>query len=313
MGKIAFIYPGQGAQCPHMGQEIMESYKEAEEVFDLADSVLDFDLKELCFTDNDAINDTAYTQPALLTVSVAITEVIESYGIKADYTAGLSLGEYTALVASGVMTFKDAVMAVRQRGILMQEAGKETAGAMAAIIGSNKEDIDAVIGQVDGYIAYANFNNPKQIVLSGEKDALAAAYPLFKEAGIKAIPLNVSGAFHSKLMASAAEGLTEVLAPIVIEAPDIPYVTNVTGDMVTGDEEIKALLISQLTGSVLWEACVRTLMAQGVDTFVEIGPGKTLAGLIKKIDRKVKVISVGDQAGIDNLRQYIEENGYVRS
>lgn len=306
MSKIAFIYPGQGAQCLMMGKEMVDTFSEAKEIFDRANNQLDFDLYELCNTENALLNDTAYTQPALLAVSIAITEVIASYGIKADYTAGLSLGEYSALVASGVMDFKDAVKVVRKRGQLMQKAGAETQGAMAAIIGSSEEAIQAVLDQVDGYVAFANFNNPKQIVLSGEKKALEECYPLFEAAKIKAIPLNVSGAFHSKLMTSAAEGLTDVLDTIDLDEATIPYLTNVTGGLVEDTNQTKKLLIQQLTGSVLWEQNVRTLIDLGVETFIEIGPGKTLAGLIKKIDRKKKVISVSSPETLEELKAYLE-------
>lgn len=308
MGKIAFIYPGQGAQSPMMGKDIIEHFEGAKALFDLGNRQLDFDLYQICHTDNDTINDTAYTQPALLAVSTAITKVIEDLGIKPDYTAGLSLGEYSALVASGVMAYEDAVRVVRERGQRMKAAGKETQGAMVAILGSNREAIQSVLDKVDGYVAFANFNSPKQIVLSGEKEALKACYPHFEEAGIKAIPLKVSGAFHSKLMASAAKGLEAVLRDVTLSPPTVPYLTNVTGDIVQSHEQTKALLIRQLTSAVLWEETVKTLIQLGVETFVEIGPGKTLAGLIKKIDRKKKVISVSDTASLEQLKQHLEVN-----
>lgn len=308
MSKIAFIYPGQGAQSPMMGKEIIEAFSDAKEIFDIANEYLDFDLYEVCHTENDLLNDTAYTQPALLAVSTAITEVIESYGITPDYTAGLSLGEYTALVASGILNYRDAIQLVRKRGQLMQMAGSETVGGMAAIIGSNQEAIQAVLDQVEGYVAFANFNSPKQIVLSGEKEALEKCYPLFEAAKIKAIPLNVSGAFHSELMRSAADGLARVLKDISLETCQVPYLTNVTGKVVEDINQTKGLLVKQLTNSVLWEENVKTLIELGVDTFVEIGPGKTLAGLIKKIDRKKKVISVSNPETLEQLKAYLEDN-----
>lgn len=304
--KIAFLYPGQGAQSPMMGKAVIEQFGLAKHYFDIANEQLDFDLYDLCFRDNPLLNDTAYTQPALLALSYAITQVIEAMGVTADYTAGLSLGEYTALAASGIINFEAAVTTVRKRGQLMQQAGREKAGAMAAIIGSNREAIQAVLDQVEGYVTFANFNSPKQIVLSGEKEALEAAYPLLEEAGIKAIPLNVSGAFHSKLMKSAADGLEEVLASIEVNNGKQPYVTNVTGEVVRDVTATKELLVKQLTSSVLWESCIRTLIVEGVDLFVEIGPGKTLAGLMKKIDKRMKIISVGDPEGIEALKAYVE-------
>lgn len=311
MSKTAFIYPGQGAQSPMMGKEIIENYEVAKTIFESANKNLDFDLYELCHTENEQLNDTAYTQPGLLAVSSAITEVINSMGIKADYTAGLSLGEFSALVASDIISFEDAVKLVRKRGQLMKNAGSETQGAMAAIIGSDKDSIQAVMDQVDGYVAFANFNSPKQIVLSGEKEALEACYPLFKEAKIKAIPLNVSGAFHSKLMASAADGLKEALDQVEVKEATIPYLTNVTGDVVEDTSQTRQLLVDQLTDSVLWEDCVVKMIDLGVETFVEIGPGKTLAGLIKKIDRKKKVISVSDLSGLEQLKNHFEESANV--
>lgn len=306
MSKIAFIFPGQGAQINGMGKEIIDNFEMSKVLFDQANDLLDFDLYDLCFGENDNINDTAYTQAALLAVSMAILKVVESLGVKADYTAGLSLGEYSALVASGVMNFEDAIGVVRQRGLLMQEAARATSGGMAAIIASNKEAILEVINQVEGYVAIANYNSPKQIVIAGEKEAIEKTYPLFEAAKIKAIPLKVSGAFHCDLMASAADGLEEVLKKIPLNESEIPYLTNVTGEVVETIDATKRLLVQQVKESVLWEACVKTMIDNGVETFIEIGPGKTLAGLIKKIDRKKKVIGVSDLASIETLKTYLK-------
>lgn len=308
MSKVAFIFPGQGAQCAFMGKEIVDNFKESKKVFDQANDVLDFDLYDLCFSENDMINDTAYTQPALLAVSIAILKVVESLGLKADYTAGLSLGEYSALVASGVIDFEEAIRIVRKRGQFMQAAAKITSGGMAAILGSNKEAILEVLNQVDGYVAIANYNSPKQIVIAGEKEAVLATYPLFEAAKIKAIPLNVSGAFHCDLMAGAADELAEVLETANYNEANIPYLTNVTGKVVEDIESVKDLLVTQVKSSVLWEECVKTMIDEGVETFIEIGPGKTLAGLLKKIDRKKKVINVSDLASLEKLKLYLEEN-----
>lgn len=294
MSKIGFIFPGQGAQVLDMGKDIIEKHRGAKEVFDKANALLDFDLYELCFTENDLLNDTAYTQPALLTVSMALYEGLKEAGIKADYVAGLSLGEYSALVASNVFSLEDGVRLVRERGKLMQEAAHKTQGGMAAIIGSSKDEIEAILDKVEGYVTIANYNSPKQIVVAGSLEALEEAYPLFETAKIKAIPLVVSGAFHSELMAYAAEGLAHVLEPIKQNKAETPYFTNVTGDLVVDEEKIKDLLVRQVKASVKWEDCVTNMIKAGVDTFVEIGPGKTLAGLIKKIDRKVTVLNVSD-------------------
>lgn len=310
MSKVAFIFPGQGAQCIGMGQDIIENHKVSEALFKTANDRLDFDLSDLCFSENESIHDTAYTQPALLAVSIAILKVVESLGIKADYTAGLSLGEYSALVASGVLSFDEAIYIVRKRGQFMQEAAKNTDGGMAAIIGSNKEAIMEVINETEGYITIANYNNPKQIVIAGELKALEKSYPKFKAAKIKAIPLKVSGAFHSELMASAATSLEEEFNNITFREAQTPYLTNVSGAIVKDIKTTKELLISQVKSPVLWETCVRTMIDEGVELFIEIGPGKTLAGLIKKIDRKKKVISVSNTETLEQLKRYLEEEKY---
>lgn len=299
MRKIAWIFPGQGAQEPNMGLDIISANKKSREIFEKANQLLDFDLHKLCFEDDANLNDTAYTQPALVAVSIALLEALKEAGIHADYTAGLSLGEYTALVASEALSFEDCIKVVRERGKLMQKAAAETEGAMAAIIGSDRETLTSVLENIDGYVTIANFNSPKQLVVAGEKTAMARALDVFAENRIKAIPLNVSGAFHSKLMDSAAAGLKEVLDQIEIYEPRIPYTANVSGQIVTQSDNIKELLVDQVASSVMWEDCVRTLIASDVTTFIEIGPGKTLAGLLKKIDKKLKVINVSDQASLE--------------
>jgi len=306
MGKIAFVFPGQGAQHVGMGQEIISKYIESKKVFDRANDVLDFDLYALCNTENKKINDTAYTQAALLSVSIATLKVIEDMGVKADYLAGLSLGEYSALVASGLLSFDEAIDIVRKRGQYMQEAALETDGGMAAIIGSSQSAIFEVFNQVEGYLTIANYNSGKQIVIAGEKTALYKSYPLFEAAKIKAIPLNVSGAFHSALMATAADKLRPTLESVKFNAYKTPYLSNVTGKVVTDTSQIKELLITQVQSPVLWENNVLEMIELGVDTFIEIGPSNTLAGLIKKIDRKKKVISVNGLEGLEELKTFME-------
>ncbi|PKM57604.1 MAG: [acyl-carrier-protein] S-malonyltransferase [Firmicutes bacterium HGW-Firmicutes-3] len=306
MGKIAFIFPGQGAQHVGMGQEIISNYVESKKVFDQANDLLDFDLYELCNTENTQINDTAYTQVALLSVSIATLKVIEYMGVKADYLAGLSLGEYSALVASGLLSFDEAIDIVRKRGQYMQESALETDGGMAAIIGSNQEAILEVFNQVEGYLTIANYNSSKQIVIAGERDALNKSYPIFEAAKIKVIPLNVSGAFHSELMAGAAEKLRPKLESVTFNEYKTPYLSNVTGKVVTDTSHIKNLLITQVKSPVLWENNILEMIELGVDTFIEIGPGNTLAGLIKKIDRKKKVISVNGIDGLEELKTFME-------
>ena len=292
MSRIAFIYPGQGAQVCGMGQDFYEQTETGKKVFDLATEILGFSLPELCFEKNDRLDITEYTQAAMVTTSIAMTKVLEENGVKPDVTAGLSLGEYCALYAAGVMSEKDAIATVRQRGILMQEAVPVGQGAMAAVLAMDASAIEEVIADIDG-VQIANYNCPGQIVISGKKDAVETACEKLKEAGAKrTIMLNVSGPFHSKMLTGAGEKLGEVLASVEVHKPQIPYVANVTAAYVTEADEVKPLLTKQVSSSVRWQQSVETMFADGVDTFIEIGPGKTLAGFMRKIDRRAKVYNV---------------------
>ncbi len=292
MSRIAFIYPGQGAQVCGMGQDFYEQTETGKKVFDLATEILGFSLPELCFEKNDRLDITEYTQAAMVTTSIAMTKVLEENGVKPDVTAGLSLGEYCALYAAGVMSEKDAIATVRQRGILMQEAVPVGQGAMAAVLAMDASAIEEVIADIDG-VQIANYNCPGQIVISGKKDAVETACEKLKEAGAKrTIMLNVSGPFHSKMLTGAGEKLGEVLASVEVHKPQIPYVANVTASYVTEADEVKPLLTKQVSSSVRWQQSVETMLADGVDTFIEIGPGKTLAGFMRKIDRSAKVYNV---------------------
>lgn len=306
MGKIAFIFPGQGAQYVGMGKEIIQNYGVSQDVFNMAKNCLDFDLEAICFEENEQIHKTEYTQPALLSVSISILKAIETLGLKPDVVAGLSLGEYSALVANGALDFQTAVKLVRKRGQFMEAAALETKGSMAAILKAGKEEIQEVISQVSGVLEIANYNSSQQIVISGEISALEESYPLFSAKGIKAIPLTVSGAFHSSLMNAASLQLEKEISQIGFNSFEIPYVTNVTASYVQGVEQIGELLVTQVASSVRWEESVLKMIEEGVDLFVEIGPGKTLTGLIKKIDRKVKVLNVEDLASLELLRKELE-------
>ncbi|NDL68069.1 ACP S-malonyltransferase [Anaerotalea alkaliphila] len=306
MGKTAFIFPGQGAQCVGMGQEVIQNFEESKVVFDEAASVLDFDLAKVCFEENDQIHQTEYTQPALLAVSVALLKAVESIGVKPDVVAGLSLGEYSALVANGAMEFKEAVTLVRKRGMYMEQAAKNTKGSMAAVLRATKEAIHAVIEKVNGVLEIANYNNSQQIVISGEVMALESSYRHFDEMGIKVVPLTVSGAFHSSLMSEASHKMEEELQGVAFKDFTVPYVSNVTAGYVHNKGEVAPLLVEQVKASVRWEESVLEMIACGVDTFIEIGPGNTLAGLIKKIDRKAKVYSVSDLASLEALKSNLE-------
>ncbi len=301
MSKIAFIYPGQGAQVCGMGQDFYEQTETGKQVFDLATEILGFSVPELCFTKNDRLDITEYTQAAMVTTSIAMTKVLEEKGVKPDVAAGLSLGEYCALYAAGAMTEKDAIATVRQRGILMQEAVPVGQGAMAAILAMDASAIEEVISGIDG-VQIANYNCPGQIVISGKKEAVETACEKLKEAGAKrAIMLNVSGPFHSRMLTGAGEKLGEVLEQVEIHPLSIPYVANVTAEYVTDAADIKPLLMKQVSSSVRWEQSVRAMLADGVDTFIEIGPGKTLAGFMKKIDRTVKVLNIEKLEDVDKV------------
>lgn len=285
MSRIAFIYPGQGAQVCGMGQDFYEQTEIGKQVFDLATELLGFSVPELCFTENDRLDITEYTQAAMVTTSIAMTKVLESRGVKPDVAAGLSLGEYCALYAAGVMSEADAISTVRQRGILMQSEVPVGLGAMAAILAMDAAEIEAVIADIEG-VQIANYNCPGQIVISGRKEAVETACEKLKEAGAKrTVMLNVSGPFHSRMLTGAGEKLGEVLEHVEVHTPVIPYVANVTAAYVTDAAEVKPLLMKQVSSSVRWQQSVEAMLADGVDTFIEIGPGKTLAGFMKKIDR----------------------------
>lgn len=297
MSKTAFVFPGQGAQAVGMGKDVYETLPESRAVFEQADEALGFPLSRLIFEGPESdLKQTVNTQPALLTASVAYLEALKSRGIRPDYTAGHSLGEYSALVAAGVLEFRDAVKLVRLRGQFMEEAVPGGQGAMAAVLGAEREALAQLcrsVSETDGQVELANVNCPGQIVVSGSAEGVAAIVTRVKEAGAKrAIPLEVSGPFHSSLMKEAAERLGSELQGTVFRAPQVPVIANVTAEPVTDEEEIRGLLVRQVYSPVLWQDSVERLIALGVDTFVEIGSGTVLAGLIRKIDKNVKVISV---------------------
>lgn len=292
MSKIAFIYPGQGAQKAGMGKDFYEKFETAKEVFDQASQWLDLDMKELCFEENDRLDLTEYTQAAMVTTCLAMTKVVEEQGIHPDVTAGLSLGEYCALETAGGMTLKDAITTVRKRGILMEQAVPAGKGSMAAVLGMKAEEIEKITDTIEG-VTIANYNCPGQIVISGVKEAVEQASEQLKNAGAKRVlPLNVSGPFHSQMLTEAGKELGKVLENVELSPLKIPYVTNVTAQYVEDSKETKALLEKQISSSVRWQQSMENMIAQGVDTFVEIGPGKTLAGFLRKIDRSVKVYNI---------------------
>ena len=304
MSKIAFIFPGQGAQKAGMGKDFYEETSTGREVFDRASELLGFSMPELCFAENDRLDITEYTQAAMVTTSIAMMKVLmEETSIRPDVAAGLSLGEYCALYAAGVMSADDAITTVRQRGILMQEAVPVGVGAMAAVLAMAAEKIEEVLKDIPD-VWIANYNCPGQIVISGKKEAVELACEKLKEAGAKrTVMLNVSGPFHSGMLAEAGEKLGEFLENVEISDPQIPYVANVTASYVTDKAEVKSLLARQVSSSVRWEQSVRAMLADGVDTFVEIGPGKTLAGFMRKITRDAKVVNIETLQDVKALKE----------
>lgn len=302
MSRTAFIFPGQGAQVCGMGQDFYENTKTGKEIFDRASQLLGFSMPELCFEKNDRLDITEYTQAAMVTASIAMTKVIEEAGFRPDVTAGLSLGEYCALAAAGVMSADDAILTVRRRGILMQEAVPAGIGGMSAVLGMNAEQINEVVDQIEN-VQVANYNCPGQIVISGRKEAVEEAAVKLKEAGAKrVIPLNVSGPFHSYLLEDAGKKLGEFLQNVKISDPVIPYVANVTAQYVRSASEVMPLLEKQVSSSVRWQQSVETMLADGVDRFVEIGPGKTLSGFVKKINRDVTILNIEKLEDIEKLK-----------
>lgn len=303
MSKIAFVFPGQGAQYTGMAHDFYERFSVSREVFEKASRASGLDVAALCFEENENLNITEYTQIAMLTAEIAILRAVEESGIHSQVNAGLSLGEYAALAASGVMKEEDAFAIVRKRGILMQEA-YPTGGAMSAVLGTDAQVIEKICEETDGIVSVANYNCPGQIVITGEEKAVAEASEALKAAGARrVIPLNVSGPFHCELLREAGEKLGEDLAEVEIQPFTIPYVTNVTAQYVTEPEQVKELLVKQVSSSVRWQQCVEQMIRDGVDTFIEIGPGRTLTGFLKKIDRNVKAFHIEKTEDLDAIRK----------
>ncbi len=286
------MFPGQGAQYIGMGKEFYEKEETAREIFDMAGSVTGLDLPAICFTENDKLSITEYTQIAMLTVEVAILKVLEEKGIHPDVAAGLSLGEYGAIVACGAMRAQEAFAVVRRRGVYMQEAVPE-GGAMSAVMGLSGGIIEEVCQSTLGTVSIANYNCPGQIVITGEADAVKRAGDVLKEKGAKrVIPLNVSGPFHSQMLIGAGERLKKDLEKVQMNEFSVPYVANLTADYVTSPENVRELLEKQISSPVKWQQSVEKMLAEGVDTFVEIGPGKTLSSFVKKINKEVLVLNI---------------------
>lgn len=292
MSKIAFIYPGQGAQAVGMGKDFYEKSPLSRTIFDQASEAVNLDLKKLCFEENDLLDKTEYTQVAMVTACLAMTRAVESMGLHADMTAGLSLGEYCAIAVAGGMCDLDAIHTVRSRGIFMEHAAPEGSGAMSAVLGMDASVIENVLNGREG-VSIANYNCPGQIVITGAADAVGEAGDACKEAGAKrVVPLKVSGPFHSALLAEAGKKLGEALEDVSIQPITIPYLTNVTADYVKDPADVKDYLVRQVSSSVRWQQTIERLIADGAEEFVEIGPGRSLSGFMRKINREVTTCNI---------------------
>lgn len=288
--KTAFIFSGQGSQYAGMGKELYDNFECVKEVFDKADEVLDFKVTDMCFGEDERLNETEYTQPALLTMSYAVYKLMSEKGLKADYVAGLSLGEYSAHAVSGTMSFEEAVKLVRKRGKFMTDAVPKGEGAMCAVLSLEAEKIQEACNEVSeiGRCMIANYNAPGQIVIAGDKEAVEKAAEIVKEKGAKrAVMLNVSGPFHTSLLKPAADKLNEELNKIELSDMTIPVITNLTAEIVEDKSQVVDILTKQVMNPVKWEQSVKKMIELGVDTFVEMGPGKTLSSFVKKAAKEV--------------------------
>ncbi|MCM1113035.1 MAG: ACP S-malonyltransferase [Muribaculum sp.] len=302
-GRTAFLFPGQGAQKAGMGLDFYKEFATAREIYEKAGAWLGMDVKALCFEENDRLNQTQYTQAAMVTTSMAMERVIEEQGLHPDLAAGLSLGEYCAITTAGAMSLQDAVVTVRKRGILMEEAVPGGQGGMAAVLGMEAKAIEEILAPIE-QVGVANYNCPGQIVITGLRQPLEAAMDALKAAGAKrVVELLVSGPFHSELLREAGTKLAAELEHVELQELKIPYVTNVTAETVEDSAEIKELLARQIASPVKWQQSVERMIAEGVDTFVEIGPGRTLTGFLRKINRDVaayNIETVSDMAEVLN-------------
>ena len=308
MGKIAFLFPGQGAQKAGMGLDFYKEFPTAREIYEKAGAWLGMDVKALCFEENDRLNQTQYTQAAMVTTSMAMEQVIEEQGLHPDIAAGLSRGEYCAIATAGAMRLQDAIVTVRKRGLLMEEAVPAGQGGMAAVLGMEAGDIERIIEPI-AQVSIANYNCPGQIVITGMRQSLDAAMEALKDAGAKrVIELTVSGPFHSEMLTEAGNRLAAELEHVELKSLDIPYVTNVTAETVKDTAQIKALLARQIASPVRWQQSVEHMIAEGVDTFVEIGPGRTLTGFMKKINRDVTIYNIETVADMNEVLKKLSGN-----
>lgn len=302
--KTVFMFSGQGAQYAGMGKDLYDHYPVAKEIFDRADAVLGYSIKDICFQDEAKLGETEFAQPAILTMSIAAMKVLEEQGVRADMTAGLSLGEYSAYVASGAMDFEEAVALVQKRGKFMAEAVPSGEGAMYAIIGLDtalvEEACSEATAEIGALAVPANYNAPGQIVIAGKAEAVARAAELAKEKGAKmAVKLKVSGPFHTELLQPAADKLGPELQKMHISPMKIPVYTNVNAEVVSSEQDIIPILTKQICCPVRWETIVRNMAEAGADAFIELGPGKTLNGFVKRIIKGVVNVNVEDSSSLE--------------
>jgi|WP_303212912.1 [acyl-carrier-protein] S-malonyltransferase len=305
--KVAFLFPGQGAQYINMGKSLYENINECKEIFDKGEEILEMPIKDIIFDGSEeTLKSTKYNQPAILLTSLACQKALELEGIEADYVAGLSLGEYSGLVYSGIVSFEDGVKLVKTRATIMDEGIEEGVGSMAAVMKLSKEKVDTLLKEASkfGVVEAANYNCPGQVVITGEVDAIRESVSIAKALGGLCIPLKVSGPFHSSLYEEASFKYYESIKDVEINEPKKVMYSNVLGKPYSKQDDIRDLLRKQIMSPVLFEDSINHMLDQGIDTFIELGPGKTLSGFVKKIDKKANVYNIED---LDTLKSTVEK------